>query len=229
MSEEFYIGYVDRAPTATARFVKRAVIAAGAASLIIGITVVAAQKRFGTGTFEFGTTRVFDGTIYATPAPHLAAADGTYLLVARLKHGADVARFDGQSVRVHGTLVQREGGRMIELADVSPAAGATRAEPVQRLGIADLDGEIADSKCWLGVMNPGERKVHRDCASLCIRGGIPPLFIAPHVQAVMVTHDDRPMNEAVLGIVGEPVHVRGELLQRGGLKFLRVENMARLR
>jgi hypothetical protein len=27
-----------------------------------------------------------------------------------------------------------------------------------------LTGEIVDSKCYLGVMNPGQGKVHRDCA-----------------------------------------------------------------
>jgi hypothetical protein len=46
------------------------------------------------------------------------------------------------------------------------------------LGAFTLVGEIVDSKCYLGIMNPGETNPHRECAALCIRGGIPPLIIA---------------------------------------------------
>jgi hypothetical protein len=38
----------------------------------------------------------------------------------------------------------------------------------------EVRGEIVDSKCFLGVMVPGSGKTHKDCASLCLRGGIPP-------------------------------------------------------
>ena len=41
-----------------------------------------------------------------------------------------------------------------------------------------LRGEIVDSKCFLGVMVPGAGRTHKECASLCVRGGIPPaLFV----------------------------------------------------
>ncbi len=43
------------------------------------------------------------------------------------------------------------------------------------LGAVTLTGEIVDTKCHLGVMNPGEGKVHRDCAVRCISGGAPPV------------------------------------------------------
>jgi hypothetical protein len=46
------------------------------------------------------------------------------------------------------------------------------------LGAFTLVGEIVDSKCYLGIMNPGETNPHRECAALCIGGGIPPLIIA---------------------------------------------------
>jgi hypothetical protein len=39
-----------------------------------------------------------------------------------------------------------------------------------------VTGEIVDSKCFLGVMNPGERTVHRDCAIRCLSGGVPPML-----------------------------------------------------
>jgi hypothetical protein len=44
------------------------------------------------------------------------------------------------------------------------------------LGEFDLVGEIVDRKCYLGNMNPGNGKVHRDCAVRCLSGGILPVF-----------------------------------------------------
>lgn len=41
-----------------------------------------------------------------------------------------------------------------------------------------LDGELVDSKCYLGTMKPGDGKTHKSCAILCLRGGIPPLFVS---------------------------------------------------
>ena len=60
---------------------------------------------------------------------------------------------------------------MIELASAperSPTSRLLRRE-VEVLGPVELTGEIADSKCWLGVMNPGEGTVHRDCARRCLK------------------------------------------------------------
>lgn len=41
-----------------------------------------------------------------------------------------------------------------------------------------LTGELLDGKCYLGAMKPGDGAAHRACAMLCIRGGLPALFIA---------------------------------------------------
>ena len=56
-----------------------------------------------------------------------------------------------------------------------PALALPALEP---LGEVDLVGEILDSKCWFGAMRPSQGKPHKACASLCIRGGIPPAFFA---------------------------------------------------
>jgi hypothetical protein len=41
-------------------------------------------------------------------------------------------------------------------------------------GLVKLTGEIVDSKCFLRVIAPGSGKTHKECASLRLRGGIPP-------------------------------------------------------
>src|SRR5262249_27089733 len=49
---------------------------------------------------------------------------------------------------------------------------------VRPLGRATLRGEIVDSKCYLGAMKPGGGRTHRGCALLCLKGGVPPLFVS---------------------------------------------------
>jgi len=46
--------------------------------------------------------------------------------------------------------------------------------PSTSLGTQTLVGEIVDSKCFLGVMNPGQLTTHRACAIRCISGGVRP-------------------------------------------------------
>jgi hypothetical protein len=88
-----------------------------------------------------------------------------------------------------GTRIHRGTSAAIEIDPSSLVTGqaaegsSVGAELPERsaggLGLMELTGEIVDSKCFLGVMVPGAGKTHKDCASLCLRGGIPP---ALHVQ-----------------------------------------------
>jgi len=238
-NDDFYVGYLPKAPSATASLVRVAVAVAIVGALAAGVAFVSAQRGFSSGIFEYGVVRTFSGTLTTNPVPILvgkenvaADRDETFLLVAPFKHGADalVAPFEGRSIRLRGTIVYRDGKKMIEVVPGSieasgPAAGI--AEDVQ-LGEVDLVGEIVDSKCWLGVMKPGDGKTHRECASLCIRGGIPPLFVArgergSHLEALLTSPTGTPVNEAVLPFVAEPVRIRGNLSRRGDLLILRAD------
>jgi hypothetical protein len=157
-----------------------------------------------------------------------------YLLVAPGKHGADdlVVGFDGKQVRLHGQLIYREGGTMVEITpgsiaviDAAPALQATTRD----LGTVTVTGEIVDSKCYLGVMNPGQGKVHRDCAARCLSGGIPPIFVTTdgHEQFLLVGLDGRALGrDALPEFVAEPIEVRGELLETGSTHLLRVDPSA---
>jgi len=52
---------------------------------------------------------------------------------------------------------------------------ASNTSPVvEHLGQVELEGELVDTKCWLGVMRPATGKVHRACAARCLSGGVPP-------------------------------------------------------
>jgi hypothetical protein len=95
------------------------------------------------------------------------------------------------------------------------------------LGIVALTGEIVDSKCYLGVMNPGAGKVHRDCAARCIAGGIPPAFIAKDSDGVSKTLVLSNAGD-VTQFVAEPVEIRGRLLRSNGMLTLDADSIHRL-
>ena len=83
---------------------------------------------------------------------------------------------------------------MIEL--LSGSLALQSSTPVSQfdeteLGEVTIIGEIVDSKCYLGVMNPGRTKVHRDCATRCISGGIPPMLVTADATYLLVGTDGR--------------------------------------
>jgi len=240
---DFYIGYLPKAPEGLARFLRRVIAALGVLAMSIGLALAMKQMRFANSVFEYGKMRNFEGTIATVPYPALLVERpgmtgqqskcSRYLLVAPGKHGADdlVAGFEGKKVRVQGQLIYRDGGTMVEitprsvtLLDTMPAAN----EPTRDLGAVTVTGEIVDSKCYLGVMNPGQGKVHRDCAARCLSGGVPPIFVTSNGdQFLLVDPDGHALShDAMREFVAEQITVQGELLQRGESRLLRINASA---
>jgi len=94
------------------------------------------------------------------------------------------------------------------------------------LGQQTLIGEIVDSKCYFGVMNPGQLATHRACAIRCISGGIPPVLLVRRSNGaafyfLLVSRDGKPVNKAVLDLVAESVEITGEVERQGELLVLR--------
>ena len=243
MTDEFYIGWQARAPAGLA---KRVGLVAGLlllAAPLIAWLVASSQAPFAASTFEFGTVREFRGILEEHPHPSLRVPRpgsppgwSRYLLVGPGKHGAGalVEGLDGRPVRLSGTLLNADGRTAIELVPGSAREleGAGAAPARESLGQVTLRGEIADSKCHLGVMNPGRHKVHRACAINCLRGGIPPVLLVDRRQGapvrmaeaevlLLVGAEGEPLNEAVLPLVAVPVEVTGELWREDDLFVLR--------
>ena len=114
---------------------------------------------------------------------------------------------------------------MIEIqpGSVRPVDARSFSTSMHRLGPAKLTGEVVDSKCYLGVMNPGRTKVHRDCAVRCISGGIPPMLVTGDGLYVLEGSDGRKVNQEVLDVVGETMEVSGMLARSGETMLLLVE------
>lgn len=238
---EFFIGRQEPLPPRLARRT-RAVVAAGLVlAVLAGLLVAAAQKPFAPAIFEYGRPRTFSGRLQAGPIPmlwvlpsdrHPEVTSAGYALVAPGKHGASAlaASWAGRAVRLRGTLIRRGGRGMIEVQPGTIESGPESAPALpaeERLGPATVDGVIADAKCWLGVMNPGEGKVHRDCAVRCLAGGVPPLVLgaAPESKNYWLAgRGGRPIEAKVLDRVAEPVRLRGEVVRFDDQLVLEIES-----
>ncbi len=109
------------------------------------------------------------------------------------------------------------------------AAGAISRPPADLGPVVTLHGEIVDSKCHTGVMNPGRGKVHRDCAVRCLSGGVPPVLVESDPPYRLILLSDAEGNKLVparfLDRVAEPISVRGRLVTRGERQELWVEKI----
>jgi hypothetical protein len=236
---EFYVGYLPQSPPGIRRRVRVFVFTILMLSIAGAVLFAASQKQFANSTFEFGNVRDFRGYLQERPYPTLTVADTptteqaqSYFLVAPSKHGAEslLQSFPEQSIRLKGTLISRREGQMIEVVPgsiVAEGRGNSLTQPIFDLGERSLEGEIVDTKCFLGVMNPGESKVHRDCAALCLRGGIPPALYTRDFDGsskilLLTDASGVPLpKEAYLHRVGQPVQVGGHAFKSSGLYYIR--------
>ncbi len=241
MNEEFYVGWQNQAPAGIALHVRKVVFALVILTLALASVLALTQTTIGVAVFEWGHPKTFNGILKANPYPHLlvprpgqAGGQSAYYLVAPFKFGLDtktVAALDGKPVTLKGTLIYRNNQTMIEAIPDSIKAtlnetAAVIASTITNLGRQTLVGEIVDSKCYLGVMNPGRLTTHRACAVRCISGGIPPILLVrrengPPLYFLLVSDDGQPVNKQVLDMVAEPVEITGEVVQQGELAILR--------
>jgi hypothetical protein len=240
MKDEFYIGWQEKTPPQTAKVVRSSLICVLSFTVIIAGIIGFSQRLIGRSVFEWGKVKEFSGVLKANPVPHLVAHGGTnrfYYLVRPWKYGFDpelAAKFDGQQVTLRGTLIHRDDQAMIEVERGSVTSGnvdyanGLRLTDSASLGEHTFTGEIVDSKCFLGVMNPGQLKPHRACAVRCISGGVPPVLLIRETNGtahylLLVSRDGKPMNKQILELVAEPVRITGELVRQGEMLVLRAD------
>lgn len=224
---EFYVGYLPM-PGGLKKGIRRVVVAIGLLAAGVGAVLIAGQNRFASSTFEFQQYRDFRGTLVAEPYPAISIPGSglPWLLVAPGKRGlGDLHEIDGRAVALRGERILRGEDHMIQLLPGSLRVTGT-GDPLpaaKDLGHVQLTGEIVDSKCYFGVMNPGNGKVHRDCAVRCISGGVPPAFLVRDAGGTARTMLLANWNRALLNHIAEPVTIRGRLVESGGRLTLYLE------
>jgi hypothetical protein len=193
---DFYVGYL-RTPLRLVRFLAIAVSVVLVLVDAVALILYHAQAARPSGDWGNEGEVAYDGVFLAKPYPLVLVPAGArnpahaVLLVSEGKMGAPpgLEPLDGKTVTVQGYPLLRDGLIVLQLSQ-RPRALAQPAAPVAAaaLGPRTLTGEIADSKCFFGAMNPGEGKVHEACAGLCLLGGIPPLFITRDGQGKVGYH-----------------------------------------
>lgn len=229
-TELFYVGYQPQPPAALGRFLWRVVFGLWGLAVVVSLVAALGQHPFAAAVFEFGQLRTFEGTLLSVPQPMLLVERpgdtagierlSTYYLVNPGKLGVKgVDALSGRKVRLEGTLIYRDDQTLIEIVPESLKAigdGVELDDGVVELGQWSFVGEIVDSKCFMGVMNPGNLKPHRACAARCISGGIPPVLLVRQPDGtarylLLVGPTGEAINDEVLEYVAEPVELRGHL------------------
>lgn len=235
---DFYVGYIDPPPPHIRRYLRRVAVATLAAAAIAGAVVALGHRELPAAHFEFGHLRTFEGFVVADPYPSLLVPGDTafsrYLLTAPGKFGADdlVASVVGRSASLQGTLAYRDGQAMIQIEPGTVAPAEANESPPRitdiDLGTRRVEGEIVGSKCYLGVMNPGSGVTHRACATVCIRGGVPPLLEVRREDGrregiVLAGSGGEAIGDRLEHLTATPVGMTGRLVRRGGTTFLFVD------
>jgi hypothetical protein len=246
MNDEFYIGWENKAAPGPGRTARRVAVGLLMLAALSPVVLALSQHMIGTSVFEWGTRKDFTGVLQIQPYPRLLVlrpgnpdgqpAFSSYYLVAMFKFGLDlrqISAFDGKPVTLKGTLIYRGNETMIETKpewiranekdSFKPALPTTIP-----LGRQTLVGEIVDSKCFLGVMNPGQLTPHRACAIRCISGGVPPVLLVrqksgPPIYLLLVSTEGKPVNQQVLDLVAEPIQITGDVERQGDLLILRAD------
>jgi len=239
--DNFFVGYDPKLP----RPDRRAMILASSAGLVgaalAGAKLAVHQQSRGSGKWDQDKIITLEGRGEQSPYPVLrtSALDGqrrSVSLVCSSKCGvaAQLAQYEGQPVWVRGSVIARGRHRLLAVvrdADwVGPSQNPIPISPIKEeyLGRAALNGEILDAKCWTGAMRPGEGKTHKSCASLCIRMGGTPWFLAKDKAGkravfVLTGPQGEPLRDEILPLVGEPVRASGRLIRRDDLVQFRID------
>ncbi|MEP6750504.1 MAG: hypothetical protein ABJB86_22395 [Bacteroidota bacterium] len=202
-NDEFYIGWMEKAPAGFAKYIKKMLLILVVVVAITGLLLALSQKPFATGNFEFGKLTEIRGVYFGEPIPLLKAVNGkdifgntsfiTIPLIGFGKSGvADVIAgiekqkniaLNRKEVTMQGTLLYNDGKLLMQIDSkdsiflkIGADAGNILSPVITDLGEQVIHGEIVDPKCFFGVMKPGEGKPHKDCAIRCILGGIPPVL-----------------------------------------------------
>lgn len=253
--DPFYVGYRPL-PSGHKRMLMLTVPVLLIIVAIAAFVLAQQQGDPGPAQWTLNESESFEGDLVLEPYAMLRMLDNkeggfkTALIVLPGKFGAKVAIREkveanqgfyvdepfnvAWPVRLTGTRLQRNGRTMIELSstdavkpliDAAPFASVRSAE---QLGRKTMQGEIIDPKCFLGAMKPGSGKTHKACAALCLRGGIPPMFVSRDKSGndtffLLIDPAGAPILESVLPFVGEPVQLQGDVERYDDLWILRLD------
>ena len=86
-----------------------------------------------------------------------------------------------------------------------------------------VQGEVVDLACYMGHQAMGKK--HKDCAEMCIKGGMPIGLVTDKgdVYLMLEDHTNKEAYQSLKGMAGDQVKVLGDLHKRGRLEAIIVE------
>lgn len=232
-NDEFYVSYIEgslgeKTKNSLKKFVFATILFVVGAALVFALS----QKEFKNSSFELSSDTKITGIYHENPYPMLRVqlAENTYKNVLLLGFGklsvnpylkelkSEVGDLNGKKISIEGNLIYYNGKTLIQITDkekVSLEAKATFEIPKNELlREMTLEGEVVDPKCYFGVMKPGNGKIHRSCAVLCISGGIPPVLVATDANNLseyylLTDIKGNPIHKHILPFVGKPSEIKG--------------------
>lgn len=245
---EFFIGWASATPPRLRRFSR---IVAGlvlAVFILLGVLLGAVADDPAGADFALGPgqsplalpeSETVTGRFVAAPYPMLLLPPDArhprgraMLLAGGGKYGLanGYAALDGRQVGARGFITARGTLAMLATDDLpvpsdQPAGPAPDVEPLGRWRLA---GEICDGKCASGAMRPGAGLSHRACATLCIAGDIPPVFVstapvAGHGFLLLAGPDGGPMPAALRDRIGLRIVLEGRVERMGDMLVFRAD------
>ena len=177
MNNEFYIGWMPKAPASFARHTRKTLLVLLTGVIAAGIVLSLFQKKFSSGNFEFGVLTNVKGVYFNEPVPLIKVINGrdifgqlSYITVPLLGFGkmgaagvmAAIERekkisLHQKEITLRGTLLYNDGKLLLQVdSNENPvtaigAIAATGLFPEKRdLGKMTIKGEIVDPKCYFG-------------------------------------------------------------------------------
>jgi hypothetical protein len=240
---EIFVGWAARPPAHLRPFLRRLALGLPLSLLGLGLFLGLAPQdpagpRFATGgaplpalpTPEPGVT----GVLTLRPYPLLHVGEGgamrTLLLAGdgKQRPPGDLSRLDGQRVTAEGFLLSRGDIAMLVLGAAPEALGHATPPAREALGRWRITGEICDGKCAADGMRPGIGIAHRACATLCLDGEIPAVFVSDvpllgHAHLLLAGPDGGPMGPAFRPFIGRRVTLEGRVERLGRLLIFHPE------
>lgn len=240
-SDDFFVGYQAAAPGGLGRWLRRLTVLVFTGVIVVAWAVARSQSLQPETVYAYGKPVTWEGRIREQPYPMLVteSAEGAVSHVHLSGQGKFGARDplrgrDGEYVSLRGVRIARGNQTMAELVPGSIVSGSApprtdrRVPDVEELGRRTLSGEIVDSKCFLGAMNPGILQTHRGCAIRCLNGGILPLFVVrgpgeSEWDLILLDQDGAPVTADIFALAGLQVSLTGRVQREDDLFFFKVD------
>ena len=243
MADEFYVGYLAL-PPGYRRFLRVLLPMLVIGSIVAAVVITSQQNDPGDGSWNLAEPVTMTGILTIDPYAMLIVNDDSgvpsrrILLVTMGKIGGEGLDLPDhtQTATITGYPIGRDGTVLLTIenpaSDVEVSKPAIFGQTSASLGQATLVGEIIDPKCYFGAMKPGEGKVHKACATLCIAGGVPPMFMTQGAAGdltyyLLVDQNGRGITgealDALLPFVADPVKIEGEIARHGDLLVLKTD------